>query len=452
MRGHIWSNATIQRALQLRFACSTRGYESLLSQGYPLPAMRTLSRRTEHIKFESGILFEVFQMLRLKVASMSPHDRFCSLTIDEMSITPGEKYDQRSDSIIGGVTLPQHEGNATKALVVMLGGVSTRWKQTCGYWFTSNSCDGKVFYDLISEVIDEAHKIGLHVLSVTNDMGSSNLAMWKRFGVKVGKGSDWITQVPHPSLPNEDLFFIADDPHLVKNLKAALCNGHKFVIPGEFVLKHDLPSCEAKIDHIKQLLEFDSKHQLRLVPGLDLNDLDPAHFQKMNVGKALRFISRATSAALIYLVEAHGFPDEFKTTAWFLETARKWFDLISSRTSQMALSKFSMEKYDESISLLQDVIELFLNIKIGDKGSWKPIQTGIVTTTKSVLGLQDLLLNKKDMKFVMTSRFSQDALENLFGQVRFKNPVPTAKEFKTNLRVITVAQLRTYAQRIHRHK
>ena len=99
MRGHVWSDTTIQRALQLRFACSTRGYESLLSQGYPLPAMRTLSRRTEHIKFESGILFEVFQMLRLKVESMSSHDRFCCLTIDEMSITPGEKYDQRSDSI-----------------------------------------------------------------------------------------------------------------------------------------------------------------------------------------------------------------------------------------------------------------------------------------------------------------------------------------------------------------
>ena len=443
MKGNIWSNTTIKRALQIRFACGTRGYEELLSQGYPLPSLRTLYRRTEHINFESGVLKEVFEMLSLKVSSMSELDRFCCLTIDEMSISPGEKFDAKSDSIVGQVTLPQHSGSATKALVAMLGGVCTRWKQTVGYWFTSNSCDGKVFYDLAQEVITDAHNIGLRVLAITNDMGTSNMAMWKKFGVKVGKNSDWITSVPYPFLPNEDLFFLADDPHLVKNIKAALCNGQDFVIPGEFVIENDLPSCVATISHIKRLLEFDAEHQLKLVPGLDVKDLDPAHFQKMNVGKALRFISRATSAALSYLVEAHGFPEEFKTTAWFLDTVRKWFDLISSRTSQLALSKLSEEKHGETTAFLKQVIELFMNVKIGIKGAWKPIQTGVVTTTKSLLGLQDLLLNRKGVSFVMTSRFSQDALENLFSQVRFKNPTPSALEFKTNLRAITIAQFLT---------
>ena len=51
-----WSNETIKRALQLRFACGTSGYETLLRQGYPLPSICTLQRHTEHIDFESGIV------------------------------------------------------------------------------------------------------------------------------------------------------------------------------------------------------------------------------------------------------------------------------------------------------------------------------------------------------------------------------------------------------------
>ena len=46
-----WSNATIKKALRLKFACGNTGYDELLRQGFPLPSRRTLSRRIEHIKF-----------------------------------------------------------------------------------------------------------------------------------------------------------------------------------------------------------------------------------------------------------------------------------------------------------------------------------------------------------------------------------------------------------------
>ena len=50
---------------------------------------------------------------------------------------------------------------------------------------------------------------------------------------------------------------------------------------------------------------------------------------------------------------------------------------------------------------------------------------------------------EKGYKFLLMSRFSQDALENLFSTVRFKNPVPTAIEFKNALRSITISQCMT---------
>ncbi|KAL7377191.1 hypothetical protein ABVT39_023472 [Epinephelus coioides] len=46
-------------------------------------------------------------------------------------------------------------------------------------------------------------------------------------------------------------------------------------------------------------------------------------------------------------------------------------------------------------------------------------------------------------RFVLTSRFTQDCLENTFSCVRSKNPVPTPVEFHHALRIISVGQFLT---------
>jgi len=77
---------------------------------------------------------------------MNLHERECCLTLDEMSITAGVDFDNRTGHFIGDVTLPSHTGVATHSLVFLLSGISTRWKQTIAYYFfTSNSTNGKLF-------------------------------------------------------------------------------------------------------------------------------------------------------------------------------------------------------------------------------------------------------------------------------------------------------------------
>ena len=44
---------------------------------------------------------------------MKPHERNCSLTLDEISIQAKTEYDISSKSIMGHVTLPEHNGIAT---------------------------------------------------------------------------------------------------------------------------------------------------------------------------------------------------------------------------------------------------------------------------------------------------------------------------------------------------
>jgi len=85
-------------------------------------------------------------------------------------------------------------------------------------------------------------------------------------------------------------------------------------------------------------------------------------------------------------------------------------------------------------------MDLYRNIKIGYKKTWKPCQSGVLVATQSILDLQDLFLNKKNFRFLLTSRFTQDCLENLFSCMRSIQSVPNALQFKCNLKLICVAQ------------
>lgn len=53
---------------------------------------------------------------------MRPEERICSLTLDEMALSTSVEYDVSSGRLLGDVTLPDHSGTATHALVFMIGG------------------------------------------------------------------------------------------------------------------------------------------------------------------------------------------------------------------------------------------------------------------------------------------------------------------------------------------
>jgi hypothetical protein len=438
-RGMKWSTVTIKRSLKLHFTCGPTGYSELLAQNYPLPSRRTLLRSIQHVAFESGILSEVFQYLSIKTGSMLPEERQCVLTLDEMSITPSVELDNRSGRFIGDVTLPGHSGVATHSMVFMLGGVTTRWKQTVAYYFTGNSVDGTVLCDIVLNIIRCCFNIGLNVIAVNSDMGSANRAMWKKLGIMSTRDS-CVNSFCHPCTPSDSIVVLADVPHLMKNLRNHVVNGQSIVLSDVIVKRFNLPSAVVSVDPIKQLADYDGGKDLKLAPKLTSKHLEPSHFDKMKVSFALSVFSPSVTAAIRLLVGMDKLHSSALTTAWFLETMNHWFDLMSSRHPVMALSRFNEEKYVAAIDFLRMVSDMFRDISIGDKGVWKPVQTGIILSTTSMIQVQHKLIVDGNFKFVLTSRFSQDCLENFFSCVRRKNAVPTPLEFKNSLRVLTVAQ------------
>ena len=185
--GVTWSTATIKTALKLRFGCGTTGYNLLLSQGYPLPTIRTLQKRTAKISFEPGIAEDIFFLLKTKVATMDELDKECVILMDEMNLQSELNYDPTLQSLIGTATIPASASSksskaplthplATHGFTIMLAGVKTRWKQVVAYHFTGPSFCAKTVCDLLLDIIKEASKVNLHVNSLTNDMGPGNIA------------------------------------------------------------------------------------------------------------------------------------------------------------------------------------------------------------------------------------------------------------------------------------
>ncbi len=98
-----WSNETVEAALALRFSCGSRGYETLLSYKLPYPSIRTLQRRIQNLKFESGILTDILDFLKIKVSTFNEQEKECILLLDEIALKETIEYDFSNNTYIGYV-------------------------------------------------------------------------------------------------------------------------------------------------------------------------------------------------------------------------------------------------------------------------------------------------------------------------------------------------------------
>ena len=254
---------------------------------------------------------------------MTAPEKMCSLILDKMSIKSRVEFDRSNGRFCGNVSLPSHTGIATHALVFMLGGVTTRWKQTVAYYFTGNSTNGRVIKEIITEIIQCASNIGLNIIYVTCDMGSSNRALWKDFEIGCSRNSVKKNFIQHPYYAEKRIYFLDDIPYVVKNIRNHLANGQSIIIPQNLVVKYGLPSDTINIEPIRKLAVFQQDLDLKPAPNLISKLLEPSHFDKMKVSMALHVFSHSVNSALRLMVEVEKWNNETLTTAWFVELMDK---------------------------------------------------------------------------------------------------------------------------------
>lgn len=156
----------------------------------------------------------------------------------------------------------------------------------------------------------------------------------------------------------------------------------------------------------------------------------------MNVSAAIHFFSIRTASALETAVKNNVLHKDALSTAHFIRTIHEWFSLLSSKVRKTSITKNNKEtKY----IFLEIIINLIEETQF-DKG-WKPLNTGIIMATLSFIDICETLFLKFNYDFVLGHRFTQDALENIFSNIRLKaGRTPTSNQCLQALKGISVSQ------------
>lgn len=407
-----WPNESIIQGLKFRFALSVHGYEYLRDSGYPLPAYSTIMRRIQDFQLDFGIFKDVIELLKFKVETMDPMDRFCILSYDEMQISEQLDFDKNVGKFVGYATLGNNLNSlGEKIYVVMLRGLKNSWKQMVACHVTrKETIDSRLIHDFMLDCITTVESSGLRVVALSSDLDGRNRSLWTSLNIQASKNG---VRSNSFSYNGHDIFVIPDPCHLLKNLKAAMLR-QKMYLPESFVEHEQLPTTIVDGSYVKTLWHYEIFHgfEKRLLHHLRREDIDPTNFEKMNVGAAVRFFSPKTSSALKTGVEMGILPSEALTTAYFIMIIHDWFSLLSSKVRKTSITS---RNCDVKYIFLHSIIDLFQNTVFQD--GWKPLNYGFVLATLTFCDVAEFLF-KNGFDFVLGHRFSQDATENIFSQIR----------------------------------
>lgn len=159
--------------------------------------------------------------------------------------------------------------------------------------------------------------------------------MWRGFGLNNNKYSVQ-NSVPYPFDSERRLFFFADGPHLLKNLKAALVNNRSIILQPNYVKALNLSSSIVKCSHLEELVAEQENMFFKFAPKLNKDVLTMSQFNKMKVNKAVNLFNRTSNSALNYRGEKNN-NEDYNTTDFFIEIVSKWFTFITSRNFSLVL-------------------------------------------------------------------------------------------------------------------
>ena len=151
-------------------------------------------------------------------------------------------------------------------------------------------------------------------------MGSDNQGIWKQLKLSCSKQASPVVSINHPHIPTAKLHFTPDVPHVLKNLRNNLTNGHDIQLSAKTVSKYNLPTARVDMSHVISLHAWDKNNITgkKLAPNLTERHLNPSHHDKMRVNLAKQLFDKPVSAGINLLVKAKELPVEAVTTAWFI--------------------------------------------------------------------------------------------------------------------------------------
>ena len=192
-------------------------------------------------------------------------------------------------------------------------------------------------------------------------MGSSNQAMWRAAGIHAGRNSVSCYS-NHPFLEGQKMYFLADIPHLLKNIRNCLLT-QDIVLPPDVLIKENLISPKVSIQHIAAVINHEEDNELKIAPVLSRHHVEPGQYQKIRVSTAAQLLSHSTASVLRFCVQNGTLENDALTTAWFVDFINKWFDVVNARHYQFAMTPFSTD----SVQVLHEMVDLASKVMFSGK-------------------------------------------------------------------------------------
>lgn len=279
-RGSRYSDQFKQFALSI-FFLGPKAYKKI-SETSRLPSKTTLQRFARKWAIEPGLNNFIFKIIESRVKLLEEKGKDCFITLDEMSIKSHIFYDISKDNIVGFEETMNRKNNnlATSALVVMVRGIASSWKQPIAYFFYKSTAVPSEIKDILYEIVIRLNDAGLNVLGVVSDQGP-NFQKLVRNCLK-------LTEINSSFYVNgKKLLYFFDFPHLLKSTRNNFFK-HTFL----------LKDGETHKKYLEKLYNIDKVSEFRQCPRLTDDHIFPNNFQKMKVKYASQIFSHSVAVGL----------------------------------------------------------------------------------------------------------------------------------------------------------
>lgn len=396
-----------------------------LSSLFILPSKETLRKLLNDIDLNVGIHTNNIKFLARKLkATNDSQQMYCVLMFDEMRLKQHIQYQRSKDLICGFADDGSNRSPqfANCAMVWMLQGIHGRrpWKQPVAFTLNKSTCAWTTICQYYKDIVKLCLEEGIHIIASVCDQGSTNItAMSHMIQMTRTEGFHRGQELKDDVIiiNGHKIVVLYDPPHLLKAFRNNL-----IVKPLEFKLD-DKVLRTANWSHIEEAFNIDKSFgDRRLMRKLtDQHIFMNNEKKKMRVKYAAQVFSRSFGN-YVTLLSKNGvrsecgqkqMPREGVDTADLLIFMNNLFDSVNNRSISIA-DQNVVATWTEQILVLKTM--KFTRVNPGQK-EYPTVLKNWILTLENFKVLRKYL---KDLGFDSFNprNFSQDGLENSFGQIR----------------------------------
>ena len=441
--GMRWHPLIIRWCLYIR-SKSSKAYDGL-RHFLNLPSQRTLYDYTHYTEHGTGFQEKVTEQFATECEKTRDDEssQYVGIVFDEIKIKSDLVYDKHTGELVGYVDLDKvgnellnlqnslnDSGHAVAKflLVVMVRGVTTGLKYPLAT-FATDGIKSAFIYPVIWEAIEIVEMDAeMKVLFLCCDGATPN----RKFFKVHDQLNPHLYRIENPFVEDDRyIYFVSDPPHLLKT--ARNCFSNSFSHRRSRTLRNNNKYISWM--HIVNLYQDHCEGKMfRLCPKLSRQHIDLTAFSAMKVNLAAQVFSKTVGSALSF---AYG--DAVEETAKFVLLLNRWFDMMNTKNLNEGRQKRNpdLEPFtdinDIRLQWLEndflqyfDEWERYVNAlpNLSKKARSqmllsKQTLSGLRFTTHSMVECIRFLITN-GARFVLTSHFNQDALEQHFGHCRHK--------------------------------